>query len=95
VLYIHGGPHSQYNEGWFDEFQSLAGAGVWVLYTNPRGSSGYGGDFTYASRGRWFADHMVVARRVTPDSRGLLVDLARGFAEIGVQLDMPDHAPKP
>jgi dipeptidyl aminopeptidase/acylaminoacyl peptidase len=56
VLYIHGGPHSQYNEGWFDEFQSLAGAGFWVLYTNPRGSSGYGADFTYATRGRWFAE---------------------------------------
>ena len=42
VLYIHGGPHSAYNEGWFDEFQNLAGAGMWVLYTNPRGSSGYG-----------------------------------------------------
>ena len=21
---IHGGPHSQYGEGWFDEFQNLA-----------------------------------------------------------------------
>jgi dipeptidyl aminopeptidase/acylaminoacyl peptidase len=53
VLYIHGGPHSQYNEGWFDEFQNLAGAGFMVLYTNPRGSSGYGADFNYAIRGRW------------------------------------------
>jgi len=53
VLYIHGGPHSQYHEGWFDEFQNLAGAGFMVLYTNPRGSSGYGADFTYAIRGRW------------------------------------------
>jgi len=53
VLYIHGGPHSQYGEGWFDEFHNIAGAGMWVLFTNPRGSSGYGGDFTYATRGRW------------------------------------------
>jgi dipeptidyl aminopeptidase/acylaminoacyl peptidase len=43
VLYIHGGPHSAYGENWFDEFQNIAGAGMWVLYTNPRGSSGYGG----------------------------------------------------
>ena len=76
VLYIHGGPHSQYNEGWFDEFQSLAGAGFMVLYTNPRGSSGTNQEFTYASRGDWggkdFDDLMratdVVARRPDVDS---------------------------
>jgi len=56
VLYIHGGPHSGYGENWFDEFQNLAGAGMWVLFTNPRGSSGYGAAFTYATRGRWFAE---------------------------------------
>ncbi len=56
VLYIHGGPHSQYDEGWFDEFQNLAGAGMMVLFTNPRGSSGYGADFTYSTRGRWGAE---------------------------------------
>jgi dipeptidyl aminopeptidase/acylaminoacyl peptidase len=53
VLYIHGGPHSAYGETWFDEFQNIAGAGAAVLFTNPRGSTGYGAAFTYASRGRW------------------------------------------
>jgi dipeptidyl aminopeptidase/acylaminoacyl peptidase len=53
VLYIHGGPHSAYGEGWFDEFQNLAGAGMFVLYTNPRGSSGTNTQFTFASRGDW------------------------------------------
>ena len=53
VIYIHGGPHSSYNEGWFDEFQNLAAQGMWVLFTNPRGSSGYGAEFTYSTRGRW------------------------------------------
>ena len=53
VLYIHGGPHSAYGEGWFDEFQNLAAMGMHVLFTNPRGSSGYGADFTYSTRGRW------------------------------------------
>jgi dipeptidyl aminopeptidase/acylaminoacyl peptidase len=56
VLYIHGGPHGAYGENWFDEFQSLAGAGFWVLFTNPRGSGSYGADFTYSTRGRWFAE---------------------------------------
>lgn len=53
ALYIHGGPHAAYGEGWFDEFQNLAGAGMFVLFTNPRGSSGYGAEFTYSTRGRW------------------------------------------
>jgi len=56
VLYIHGGPHASYDEGWFDEFQNLAAAGMFVLYTNPRGSYGYGAGFTYATRGRWGAE---------------------------------------
>lgn len=58
VIYIHGGPHSQYGEGWFDEFQNLAAKGMWVLFTNPRGSSGYGADFTYSTRGRWGAEDL-------------------------------------
>jgi len=53
VLSVHGGPHSAYTEGWFDEFQNLSGAGMWVLYTNPRGSSGYGGEFQDMIRDRW------------------------------------------
>lgn len=53
VIYIHGGPHSAYGEGWFDEFQNLAAQGMFVLFTNPRGSSGYGAPFTYSTRGRW------------------------------------------
>lgn len=44
-------------------------------------------------RGEWFVDHMVAARRVTPDARGLLIDLAKSFATTGLQLDGPDRAP--
>ncbi len=53
VLSIHGGPHGQYGNIYFHEFQMLAGQGYWVLITNPRGSTGYGHAFTYATRGRW------------------------------------------
>ena len=41
LLNIHGGPFSQYGTGFFDEFQVYAGAGYAVVYSNPRGSSGY------------------------------------------------------
>src|SRR3989441_1620136 len=53
VLSIHGGPHSNYGNVFFPEFQMLAGQGYWMLFTNPRGSSGYGHAFTVATRGRW------------------------------------------
>jgi dipeptidyl aminopeptidase/acylaminoacyl peptidase len=53
VLKIHGGPHGAYGTGWFDTFQILAGSGMFVLYPNPRGSTGYGHKFTYATRGKW------------------------------------------
>ncbi len=76
VLYIHGGPHSAYGENWFDEFQNLTAAGMFVLFTNPRGSSGYGADFTYSTRGRWFAEDYddlmravdIVSKRADVDS---------------------------
>jgi dipeptidyl aminopeptidase/acylaminoacyl peptidase len=65
VLYIHGGPHSAYGEGWFDEFHNITGAGMWVLYTNPRGSSNYGAEFTYSTRGRWgMEDYQDLMRAV-------------------------------
>jgi len=53
VLSIHGGPHSNYGNVLFPEFQMLAGQGYWMLFTNPRGSTGYGHTFTFSTRGRW------------------------------------------
>ncbi len=45
ILRIHGGPHSMYNAGFDFKNQDHAANGYVVLYTNPRGSSGYGSDF--------------------------------------------------
>ncbi len=53
VVEIHGGPHTQYGYGFFHEMQMLAAEGYVVLYTNPRGSCGYGYDFANAVRGAW------------------------------------------
>jgi dipeptidyl aminopeptidase/acylaminoacyl peptidase len=45
VLWIHGGPWSMYNIGWSWSYQNFAANGYAVLWTNPRGSTGYGQDF--------------------------------------------------
>jgi dipeptidyl aminopeptidase/acylaminoacyl peptidase len=63
LLNIHGGPATQYGNGFFDEFQVYAGAGYAVVYTNPRGSQGYGEAFARAVIDDWgggdFADVMA------------------------------------
>jgi dipeptidyl aminopeptidase/acylaminoacyl peptidase len=41
ILNIHGGPFTSYGWSFFDEFQLQVGAGMGVIYCNPRGSSGY------------------------------------------------------
>ncbi len=53
VVEIHGGPNTQYGYGFFHEMQMLVAQGYVVLYTNPRGSCGYGFDFANAVRGAW------------------------------------------
>ncbi len=40
VLNVHGGPHTQYGETYFDEAQFQAASGFVVLMSNPRGGSG-------------------------------------------------------
>ncbi|MDH3732587.1 MAG: S9 family peptidase [Gemmatimonadota bacterium] len=45
MLVIHGGPHGMYNGGFNFGWQEHAASGYVVLYTNPRGSSGYGTEF--------------------------------------------------
>jgi dipeptidyl aminopeptidase/acylaminoacyl peptidase len=51
LLTIHGGPFSQYGTGFFDEVQVYAGAGYCVLFSNPRGGSGYSEEWGRAIRG--------------------------------------------
>jgi dipeptidyl aminopeptidase/acylaminoacyl peptidase len=65
LLMIHGGPFTQYGWTLFDEAQVYAGAGYAVVYTNPRGSSGYG-----AAYGDWIRGD--VGDRSTVDLLALL-----------------------
>ena len=45
ILEIHGGPFASYGSVFSAEVQLFAAAGYVVLYTNPRGSTGYGQEF--------------------------------------------------
>ncbi len=84
MLSIHGGPHGMYTSTltymWW-EWQIYAGMGYVVLFTNPRGSSGYGSAFgneiKNAYPGKDYDDLMAgvdtVINRGYIDSRNLFV----------------------
>ena len=75
ILEIHGGPEAMYGSSFFFEFQLLAAHGFAVIYTNPRGSTGYGRAFSNAVRNDWggkdFQDIMA----------GLDFAVAKGWAD--------------
>ncbi len=64
IVEVHGGPQTQYGYSFFHEMQLLAARGCVVLYSNPRGSQGYGRAFAEAIKADWgnrdFADIMAV-----------------------------------
>ncbi|HSG09075.1 MAG TPA: S9 family peptidase [Longimicrobiales bacterium] len=53
ILNVHGGPHGAYGNEFSFERQLQAAQGYFVLYTNPRGSTGYGEDFLWGTWGSW------------------------------------------
>jgi len=53
ILRIHGGPTAQYNTAFQTEWQVLAAQGYAVVAANPRGSTGYGRDFSRAIWADW------------------------------------------
>ncbi|MCF7833094.1 MAG: S9 family peptidase [Candidatus Marinimicrobia bacterium] len=53
ILNIHGGPRTQYGYTWFHEMHTFAAKGYVVVYSNPRGSQGYGKAFADAITGKW------------------------------------------
>jgi dipeptidyl aminopeptidase/acylaminoacyl peptidase len=53
ILSIHGGPAGMYGVDWFHEFQVYAAKGYAVLFTNPRGSTGYGQKFERGIVNEW------------------------------------------
>ena len=81
ILDIHGGPQAMYNVAFSFARQDHAANGYVVLYTNPRGSTGYGIEFTNAIKnaypGKDFDDLMAgvdtVLGRGYVDSKSLYV----------------------
>jgi dipeptidyl aminopeptidase/acylaminoacyl peptidase len=90
ILSIHGGPHAMYRKAFDYAFQEQAANGYVVLYTNPRGSTGYGAAFGNAINnaypGKDFDDLMrgvdeVVARGYV-DEKSLFVYGCSGGGEL-------------
>ncbi len=81
ILRIHGGPAGMYGVGFSTEPQILAAHGYLVVQVNPRGSSGYGFDFTRAIRQKWGTldlqdvmagvDHVIDQGWADPDRLGV------------------------
>ncbi|MFI6284652.1 prolyl oligopeptidase family serine peptidase [Streptomyces sp. NPDC051018] len=81
VLMIHGGPHAAYGEVFNADAHRLADHGYGVLMINPRGSRGYGPEFTVATVGAWgesdfpdfmaAVDHAVGKGLADPDRLGV------------------------
>lgn len=73
---MHGGPHAMWGPGeasmWL-EYQSLAGEGYTVFFSNPRGSEGYGFEHKKAIHRNWGALPMgdVLAGADSVIARGL------------------------
>lgn len=55
IVYVHGGPSLQYGgqAAPLHEHQWLAASGYVMLFSNPRGSKGYGEAHTQAIKGNW------------------------------------------
>ena len=81
ILWIHGGPTSQFNDTFQQHVQFFAQRGYAVLLPNIRGSSGYGKEFADANNGCWGhcdledvlagADFLKAQPGVDPDRIGL------------------------
>ncbi len=75
VLRIHGGPMMQYDFGFHFEGQLYAAAGNVVVMANPRGSSGYGQDFSTAIWLAWGGKDFEDVMAAVDDA------IARGYSD--------------
>jgi dipeptidyl aminopeptidase/acylaminoacyl peptidase len=81
LLWNHGGPVSQFSTRFNTIWQFFAGAGYVVVSSNPRGSSGYGEDFSAVLFADWgnkdfedavaAVDHVIELGYADPDKLGV------------------------
>jgi dipeptidyl aminopeptidase/acylaminoacyl peptidase len=81
LVRIHGGPQQMFGRALRNEYALFAGRGYVVFACNPRGSTGYGQEFTDQIRGDWDGKVMedllngvrhVLATRPYVDPKGLV-----------------------
>ncbi|MCH8273482.1 MAG: S9 family peptidase [Armatimonadetes bacterium] len=70
-LEVHGGPHGLYTWCFFFEMQLLAANGYVVVFSNPRGSTGYGEAFGRSIMGDWGVKDWADVQAVTRFLKGL------------------------
>jgi dipeptidyl aminopeptidase/acylaminoacyl peptidase len=75
ILRIHGGPTSQYDFGFHFEAQLFAAHGYVVMLPNPRGSTGYGQEFSIAIWQDWGGIDYEDVMAAVDDA------VARGYAD--------------
>lgn len=75
ILEIHGGPYAPYGAAFTAELQLKASQGYVVLYTNPRGSPGYGEEFAA------YINHNYPSQDYDDLMSGVDYVLARGFID--------------
>ncbi len=67
VLSVHGGPGESYGNVFVSDWNLLVGAGIAVVFSNFRGSGGYGDAFHHALQGKWGElgeqDHLATVDR--------------------------------
>lgn len=94
LLDIHGGPQTQFGDIFFHEFQYWAGLGYNVVFSDPRGSVGFGYPFEEALAKNWgnamfedvsaVMDEVVKRPDVDPNQTAVLGGSYGGYATLWV-----------
>ena len=105
LVLIHGGPQGAWTDGWTYRWnaQVFASAGYVVFMPNPRGSTGWGQDFTDDINGDWggkaYEDVMkgtdFALRRCRTSTRAARRPPGASYGGYMVELDRGPHRPLP